>query len=74
MRIGWKPARPEYVAIYFHCRTGLVGTFRTLFPGGFAFDRNRAILLRIGEQFDRNAIAMCIAAALRYHLERRSRR
>jgi Domain of unknown function (DU1801) len=74
VRLGWKPARPEHVAIYFHCRTGLVGTFRTLFPREFVFEGNRAILLSIGEQVDRNAIAMCIAAALRYNLERGSRR
>ncbi len=74
VRLGWKATRPEHVAIYFHCRSGLVGTFRTLFPRDFTFDGNRAILLSIGEPFDHNAIAMCIAAALRYHLDRGSHR
>ena len=74
VRLGWKPARPQHVAIYFHCRTGFVVTFRTLFPREFAFEGNRAILLGIGEQVDRSAIVMCIAAALRYNFERGLRR
>lgn len=71
IRLGWKSARPTMVAMYFHCRTGLIETFRTVLPGAFTYDGQRAILLGSHDSFDRAALAMCIAASLRHHIERR---
>jgi hypothetical protein len=71
IRLGWKRARPEHVALYFHCQTSLVQTFRTLFPNTFTYEGNRAILLRIGEPVDTQALALCISAALRYQLDKK---
>lgn len=70
IRIGWKPARPTQVAMYFHCRTNLLATFRTIFPGEFVYEGDRAIVLGVDEAFDRDALAMCVAASLRYRLDR----
>jgi hypothetical protein len=56
--------------MYFHCRTNLVATFRTIFPGEFVYDGDRAIVLGVDEAFDRDALAMCVAASLRYRLDR----
>lgn len=73
IRIGWKSTRPDQVAIYFHCRTNLVQRFRTLFWREFDFEGNRAILLGLGKPFDQDALSFCIAASLRYRLDRASR-
>lgn len=67
VRIGWSKARPAQVAIYFNCNTTLVDTFRTLFPTGLRFEGNRAIVFDTGEPLPKDALAICIAAALTYH-------
>ena len=67
VRIGWKKAQPSQVAMYFHCRTNLVETFRTLFPGDFRFEGNRAIVFDASDAVPRDALAVCVAAALTYH-------
>ena len=67
VRIGWKKARPSQVAMYFHCRTSLVETFRTLFPGEFRFEGNRAIVFEATDPVPRDALAVCVGAALTYH-------
>jgi hypothetical protein len=40
IRLGWKRSAPERRAVYFHCQTTLIGTFRTLFAEEFAFEGN----------------------------------
>ena len=67
VRIDRKKASASQYAIYFNCRTGLVDTFRTLFPTGLRFEGNRAIVLDAGEPVPTDALAFCIAAALTYH-------
>ena len=46
IRIGWKKSAPSRYAIYFHCQTNLVDSFRALFPDAFDFQGNRAIVLK----------------------------
>lgn len=60
VRLGWKPTCPEQVSIYFHSRTGLVDTLRTLFPHQFVYAGRRAIVLGVRDPFDRDALAVCI--------------
>lgn len=48
VRIDWKKARPDECAMYFHCQTTLIETFRTLFPHAFKFRGDRALLFSIG--------------------------
>ena len=67
VRIDRKKASASQYAIYFNCRTGLVDTFRTLFPTGLRFEGNRAIVLDAGEPVPADALAFCIATALTYH-------
>lgn len=73
IRIGWKPARPTRYAMYFHCRTSLVDTFRTLFPE-LAFEGNRAVLFEESRELPVDAVAQCIELALTYHLRNRGGR
>ena len=67
IRIDWKKSKPSQYAIYFHCQTNLVETFRTLFPGEFKFEGNRAIVFNESDIVPTDSLAFCIAAALTYH-------
>ncbi len=70
VRMDWKPKTPEQLALYFNCNTGLVDTFRSLFPEDFQFEGNRAILLKMSEPLLKKELQFCIAAALTYHLKK----
>ena len=73
VRLGWKKSRPSQYAMYFHCQTNLVETFRTLFPDGFDFEGNRAILFEDGAPIEEEVLRLCIASALTYHRDRKAR-
>ena len=70
VRMDWKQKAPDHYALYFHCQTNLVETFRTLFPHDFGFEGNRALLFAIDEPIPKDAVSMCLARALTYHLSR----
>jgi hypothetical protein len=70
VRMDWKQKAPDRYALYFHCQTNLVETFRTLFPHDFSFEGNRALLFGIDEAISKDAVSMCLARALTYHLKR----
>jgi Domain of unknown function (DU1801) len=72
VRIGWKPKTPDRYAMYFHCQTGLVESFRSMFPNDFEFEGNRALLFSLGSKVPRDSLAMCVAASLTYHLAKRT--
>jgi Domain of unknown function (DU1801) len=57
-------------AVYFHCQTNLVETFRELYPE-LRFSGNRAILLDASETLPAPALRHCVALALTYHLNKR---
>jgi hypothetical protein len=65
-----KSAANQY-AVYFHCQTDLVATFRELYPREFSFGGNRSILLNTGDEIDQPALRHCLALALTYHLNKR---
>lgn len=67
IRIGWKKATPSHYAMYFHCQTNLVETFRSLFPREFTFEGRRAIVFHESDTVPADAVAFCVAAALTYH-------
>ena len=70
IRLGWPRAVPERCAVYFHCRTTLVATFRTLFSDDLAFEGNRAILLGASDPLPEGPLAACLTIALTYRLGR----
>jgi Domain of unknown function (DU1801) len=73
VRIDWKRKDPDRCAIYFHCQTNLVDTFRALFPHDLEFEGNRALLVALTGQVNKAALSYCVAAALTYHLKSRQR-
>lgn len=72
VRMDWKARHPRQFALYFHCKTDLVETFRTLFPHEFAFEGNRALLFTVGERIPADSTAFCVAASLTYHLRKKT--
>jgi len=55
-------------AMYFHCRSGLVGQFRELYPDTFAYDGKRAIKFGPDERLSLRELRHCIGLALTHHL------
>ena len=70
IRIDQVKAEAGRYAVYFHCQTDLVETFRELYPE-LRYSGNRAILLEAGEKLPEKALRHCIALALTYHLRKR---
>ncbi|WP_050426485.1 DUF1801 domain-containing protein [Bradyrhizobium tropiciagri] len=64
-----KPATDQ-VAVYFHCQTNLVETFRELYPE-LSYSGNRAILLDVSSKLPEAALRHCVGLALTYHLDKR---
>lgn len=67
IRIDWKRKSPSDVAMYFHCQTNLVETFRRRFPGTFRFEGRRAIVFDLRDRVPAVPLAACIEMALAYH-------
>lgn len=55
------------VAIYFHCQTDLVATFRELYPREMEYGGNRSILFAVTAKISEKALRHCIGLALTYH-------
>lgn len=58
-------------AVYFHCQTDLVATFRERYPQQFSYGGNRSILFNVADKIDEDALRHCLALALTYHLNKR---
>ena len=59
-------------AIYFHCRSGLVDQFRTIYPDTFAYEGKRAIVFETGARVPVRALRHCLALALAHHARKKS--
>ena len=57
-------------AVYFHCQTNLVETFRELYPE-LSYGGNRCIFLNAEDKAPEAALRHCVALALTYHLGKR---
>jgi len=70
VRIDRVKSADNRVAVYFHCQTNLVETFRELYPE-LSYSGNRAILLDAGAPLPKAELGHCVALALTYHLHKR---
>jgi Domain of unknown function (DU1801) len=71
LRINVKKSDPSKYALYFHCQTRLVDSFRTVFPDTFCFEKNRAIVFHENDRVPVKELRTCIAMALTYHLNKK---
>jgi hypothetical protein len=62
---------PGRTAMYFHCQTNLVATFRQMYPKDFAFEGNRALIFDANKPLPEDALRHCVALALTYHARKR---
>lgn len=67
IRMAWKKSKPDSYALYFHCRTKLVDTFKELYRDKLTFEGNRAIVFREGDELPIEALKRCIYLSLTYH-------
>ena len=74
IRIDRIKSRDDQCAIYFHCQTDLVETFRELYPKQLIFAGNRSIVLNVADKLPEQALRHCIGLALTYHLRKAQRR
>jgi Domain of unknown function (DU1801) len=71
IRIDQVKSTTGQYAVYFHCQTDLVETFRELYPKEFHYGGNRSILLNAQDEVPEAALRHCVALALTYHLNKR---
>jgi len=67
IRMDWKKSKPDQYALYFHCKTKLVDTFKELYKNRFKFEGNRAIVFNINDKIPSNELKHCISLSLNYH-------
>jgi len=71
IRIDQIKSDPQKYAIYFHCQTTLVDTFREMFKDLFQYEGNRAIIFSDKDKIPKEELSHCISLALTYHLNKR---
>jgi hypothetical protein len=70
IRIDQVKSTANQYAVYFHCQTDLVETFRELYPE-LSYGGNRSILLNAEDDIPEPALRHCVGLALTYHLSKR---
>jgi hypothetical protein len=71
IRIDRLKSSANQYAVYFHCQTDLVETFRELYPTELSYGGNRSIILNAEDAIPEPALRHCVALALTYHLNKR---
>ena len=67
VRMDWKKSQPAQYAMFFHCKTKLVDTFKELYGNTLHFDGNRAIVFNLEDKVPIDALKHCIVLSLTYH-------
>ena len=71
IRIDRVKSKEGQYAMYFHCQTALVETFRELYPNYLKYDGNRSIIFDENDELPEVALRHCISLALTYKLVKR---
>jgi hypothetical protein len=71
IRIGEVKADTDQYAMYVHCQTDLVATFREIYPNELVYGGNRSIIFNANDEVPEEALRHCVALALTYHLNKR---
>ena len=67
IRMDWKNSTPDHYALYFHCKTKLVDTFKELYGDKLKFEGNRAIVFHQNDELPIEEVKHCIFLSLTYH-------
>ena len=68
IRMDWKKSTPDQYALYFHCKTRLIDTFREIYGDRLRFEGNRAIVFNENDDIPVDVLKHCISLSLTYHL------
>ena len=71
IRIDQIKSQEGKYALYFHCQTTLVDSFKEIYRDVFEFGDNRSIIFSVQDKVPVEALSHCIAMALTYHLNKR---
>jgi hypothetical protein len=71
IRIGEMKAGTDQYAMFVHCQTDLVATFRELYPTELTYGGNRSVIFNADDDVPEEALRHCVALALTYHLNKR---
>jgi hypothetical protein len=71
IRIDRLKSSANQYAVYFHCQTDLVETFREMYPTELSYEGNRSIILNAEDAIPEAELRHCVALALTYHLKKR---
>lgn len=67
IRIDQIKSQPGKYAMYFHCQTSLIDTFKEMFRADFKFQGNRSIIFERTDRVPIKKLRHCISLALTYH-------
>ena len=67
-------SKPGAYALYFHCQTTLVETFKEKFGPLFRYEGNRALNFSTSDKIPETELRECIALALTYHSDKKGNR
>jgi len=67
IRIDWKEKHPNQYAMYFHCKTKLIDTFKERYKNTFRFENNRSIVFNLNDNIPIEELKHCIELSLTYH-------
>lgn len=70
IRIDWKAKTPNQYALYVNCKTNLIDSYNSLFPGLFVFEGSRAVVFELEQALPEDELRVCIQMALTYHLHK----
>jgi hypothetical protein len=71
VRIDQIKSQEGKYAMYFHCQTTLVDTFKEMYRGQFEFGGNRSIIFNVNDKVPVEELSHCISMALTYHLNKK---
>ena len=67
VRLGISPGAPQACAVFVHCKTSLMASYRDLYPQSFGFEGERALILDLDRPLPIEALRHCLSLALTYH-------
>jgi hypothetical protein len=72
VRIDRLKGRDDAYAVYFHCQSGLIGTFQTIYPDTFSYEGKRALVFGTKGRVPVRALRHCLALALTHHARKKA--
>jgi Domain of unknown function (DU1801) len=71
VRIDQIKSQEGKYAMFFHCQTTLVDTFKEMYRGQFEFGGNRSIIFNVKDKVPVEELSHCVSMALTYHLNKK---